>query len=110
VLRASATPSELDASLELLRDAGLYDQLFDDLDSELFALLSTLGERFGERGALTLDELALLMQDAGLIPTDWTGVVAGISFGPAGPLLSADLVAETYEAARGFVRFLGGML
>ena len=110
LLKASGSRSELDATLELLRRRGIFEQLFDDLDSELFSLLAVIGERFGERGAVTFNELFAMMQEAELIPRDWGTVVAGITVGPDGVLIGPDLATEAYEAARGFIRFLGGIV
>jgi hypothetical protein len=97
--------SELDLVIRKLKGARLWDQLFDDLDSEVWSLLVTLGERFGPRGPLTLTQLAHLLLEAKLI-----SVAPAVRLTATGPEFSIDLVADAYEAARGFVRFLGGAL
>jgi hypothetical protein len=95
--------SELNLVIQKLKDARLWDQLFDDLDSELWSLLVTLGERFGDNSPLSLTQLTHLLLEAKLI-----SLAPGIRLTDKGLEFSFELVDEAYEAARGFVRFLGG--
>src|SRR5262249_46313563 len=76
--------------------------LFDDLDTELWSLLAVLGRRFGNRSPFTFDALIKLLLEAKLIPP-----LPGVVRTDQGIEISFDVVAEAYEAARGFIRFLG---
>lgn len=110
ILKSVGSRSELFAALGLVRQAGLYDQLFADLDGQIWSLLITVGERFGDPEPMTFEFLVELSQQAGLVPRTLEEVAARIVLGPLGPVLSSNMLAELEEAARGFVRFLGGAI
>lgn len=96
---------ELASVIGQLKGARLWEQLFDDLDSELWSLLIALGQRFGDRSPLTFEALGRLLLEARLIAP-----APGIRITDQGPELSLELVAEAYEAARSFIRFIGSFL
>jgi hypothetical protein len=104
ILKSVESQTELRAIFQRLRDADLWDQLFDDLDNELWSLLIVLGERFGDPAPFDLKQVTALLLDAHL------EVAPGIQLGPHGPEISVFDLTEVYEAARGFVRFLAGTL
>jgi hypothetical protein len=110
IVKSMSSRSELDAALGMLRLAGVYNQMFDDLDSQVWSLLVESGRRFGEPGTITLDELVKIMQDAGLLPRSLEDALNNIVLSPAGPVIPPAVLAEVEEAARGFVRFVGGAL
>jgi hypothetical protein len=110
IVKSMSSRSELNAALAMLTAAGLYGQLFDDLDSQVWSLLVDVGKRFGEPGTPTLDDLISIMQDSGLLPRDLTHAFAQIALGPAGSVVSANGLAEIEEAAQGFLRFVAGAL
>jgi hypothetical protein len=105
IFKSVADRSELDTVVKQLRDAGIWDQLFDDLDSELWSLLIALGARFGDKSPLSFDSLMKWLLEAKLIQP-----VPGVRITDKGIEISLDAVAETYEAARSFVRFVGSSL
>jgi hypothetical protein len=97
--------SELDAVVDLLRTGGVYLQLFDDLDSELYTLLTEIGEKFPrEKGPLTLDGFVQLLKAFGL-PPSMGQQLKGVVFGPLGYVVSGDVIDEAHDAVMGFVRF-----
>jgi hypothetical protein len=110
LLKASSGPSELRATIDVLRKAGIYDQLFHDLNSQLFSLLVTIGEAHGERGPITLGFLVRVMQDAGLLPASAAELARRVVLGPTADIVDIDLLAELEEAAYSFVNFLSGSL
>jgi hypothetical protein len=98
--------SELDAVLDLLRAGDVYNQLFDDLDSELYSLLTEVGEKFSrEKGPLTLDGYLKLLQAFGLLPRTMEQAVARVVFGPGGYVVPSEMIDEAHNAVMGFVRF-----
>jgi hypothetical protein len=96
ILEACDGRSELLALVEVLRRGGIFDQLFADLDSEMWQLLRTVGERFGDPGGLTRTELIDI------------GLELGLDLGRSAVGLNA--FDELYEAARGLVRLVVGTL
>lgn len=104
IIKSVGNQSELRAIFQQLRDADLWDQLFADLDSQLWSMLIVLGQRFGDPTPFGLDNLIQLMGEARLM------VAPGIRLGPNGPEISVVDLAEIEEAALGFVRFAGGTL
>ncbi len=110
IIKSIESRSALAAALGRLRQAGIYHKLFADLDSQIWSLLVVVGERFGDPGPITFDFLVELLQQAGLVPRNLQEIAAKIALGPLGPVISPDLLADLEEAARGFVRFLGGSL
>lgn len=98
--------TEVDAVVAMLKKAGRYDQLFDDLDSELYDLLTIVGEKFPrDHGPLTFAGLLELFQSMGLIPMSPLEALTGISEGPDGTLVPPDMLDEAYQAVMGFVHF-----
>src|SRR5262245_47502702 len=93
---------ELENVIKQLHDAKIWDQLFDDLDSELWSLLITLGKRFGDKSPLSFDSLLKWLLEAKLIQP-----VPGVRITDKGIEISLDAIAEAYEAARSFIRFIG---
>ncbi|SEP26531.1 HNH/Endo VII superfamily toxin with a SHH signature [Halogranum amylolyticum] len=57
ILTAAESRSELEAIVQLLRDGGIFDSMFDDLDSELWNLLISVGSRFADPGGISGTEL-----------------------------------------------------
>lgn len=97
--------TEFNAVIALLKQAGRYDQLFNDLDSELYDLLVTVGRNFArDRGPFTARQLFDLVDRMGLI-TD--GMRLASPLGPAGTLTGDPrrLIDEAHEAAAGLLRF-----
>jgi hypothetical protein len=103
VFKSVQDRAELNLVIQKLKDARLWEQLFDDLDSELWSLLVALGERFGDKAPFSLTQLVHLLLEAKLL-----SVASGLRQTDKGLELSLGLVDEAYEAARGFVRSLGG--
>jgi hypothetical protein len=103
IFKSVSDRSELTTVIEALRKADLWEQLFDDLDSELWSLLVTLGRRFGDPGPFGFGQLIKLLLEAKLISP-----IPGIRLTDKGAEISLDVIAETYEAARSFIRFIGG--
>lgn len=93
---------ELEIVIKQLKDAKIWDQLFDDLDSEVWSLLIVLGKRFGDKSPLSFDSLTKWLLEAKLIQP-----APGIRITDKGVEISLDVVAEAYEAARSFTRFIG---
>ena len=102
IFKSVTARSELETVIKQLRDAGIWDQLFDDLDSELWSLLIALGRRFGDKSPLGFDSLLKWLLEAKLIQP-----VPGVRITDKGVEISLDAVAEAYEAARSFIRFIG---
>lgn len=112
ILKSIDNRSELLAALNRLQQDGLYEQLFNDIDKfdTLWSLFVTVGQRFGNSDAITFEFLIDLLQQAGLIPRNLDDVARSITLSPTGVIITPDLLAEIEEAARGFIRFLGGSL
>jgi len=89
IIRSIESRSEIFAVMEMLRKAGIFTKLFDDLDSQIWSLLQVVGERFGEPMPLTLELLVQLLESVGLLRPD--------------KILSLD---ELKEAAHSFIRFV----
>ena len=102
IFKSVRKEEELKTVIKKLRDARIWDQLFDDLDSELWSLLIVLGERFGDKSPLSFDALMKWLLEAKLIQP-----VPGVRMTDKGVEISMDAVAEAYEAARSFIRFIG---
>jgi hypothetical protein len=103
---------EADAMVDLLRQAGRYDQLFDDLDDELYTLLTTVGERFPrERGPLTLDGLVELLQSMGLLPKTLQEALLGwATAGPATTEVPDALWDQAHDAVMGVIHLSADLL
>lgn len=102
IFKSVTDRSELETVIKQLHDAGIWDQLFDDLDSELWSLLITLGRHFGDKAPISFDSLIKWLLEAKLIQP-----VPGVRITDKGIEISLDAVAEAYEAARSFIRFIG---
>lgn len=105
IIKSVTTRAQLEAIFQRLREGGIWNQLFDDLDGELWSLLITLGEQFGSPGGLTLEDLRRLLLESRLLEP-----VAGIAIGPDGPEISVHAMDELAQAARAFVNTIGGFL
>lgn len=101
IFKSVGDRKELETVIRQLRDAGIWDQLFDDLDSELWSLLIALGKRFGGKAPLSFDSLTKWLLEANLIKP-----VPGVRITDKGVEISLEAVAEAYELARSFVRFI----
>jgi hypothetical protein len=108
ILKSVPSLTELRAIQETLRQAGIYDQLFSDMDSQLWSLLTTVAEHLGSPEPVTFQLLVELMQEAGLLPRDVADLAQRVMLGPSGIIVTPMGLAEMEEAARSFVRFLGG--
>jgi hypothetical protein len=106
IMRSVESFSELQSIIARLREAGLWDALINDLDLELWSLLTTVGERFGG-DALTLANLYQFMADAGFFNIGTP--IPGLVIGPNGPEFDVDVIANIQEAALSFVRFVESM-
>jgi hypothetical protein len=106
--------SEVDAVIAMLKLAGRYDQLFDDLDDELYDLLIVVGERFPrDHGPLTFDGLVELLQGLGLLPGSIQDALTDLAVpGPVADLVRAvregrsvpgALYDEAHDAVMGLV-------
>ncbi|HLW71305.1 MAG TPA: hypothetical protein VKS22_11860 [Candidatus Binataceae bacterium] len=102
IFKSVADRSELETIIKHLHHAGIWDQLFDDLDSELWSLLIALGSRFGDKSPLSFDSLKKWLLEAKLIQP-----VPGVRITDKGIEISVDALAEAYEAARSFIGFIG---
>jgi tetratricopeptide (TPR) repeat protein len=102
IFKSVTDRKELETVIKQLKDARIWDQLFDDLDSELWSLLIALGKRFGDKSSLSFDTLMKWLLEAKLIPA-----VSDIRITDKGIEISLEAVAEAYEAARSFIRFIG---
>ncbi len=102
---------EVDAVVALLKQAGRYDQLFDDLDSEVYDLLTTVGERFPrDHGPLTADGFVQLLQSMGLMPKTLREALLGTVLAGSGDTSVPEAVLdEAYDAVMGFIRFGEGL-
>ena len=107
IFASLANGKEVDAVVAMLKQAGRYDQLFDDLDNELYELLTTVGERFPrDHGPLTVEGLIQLLQSMGLAPKSLREALLGKEFADlGGPAVSEAILDEAYDAVMGFVRF-----
>ena len=105
IFKSVQDQAELNLVIQKLKSARLWDQLFDDLDSELWSLLVTLGERFGDKAPFSLTQLVHLLLEAKLI-----SLAPGVRLTPTGLEFSFELVDEAYEAAPSFVRFVGSAI
>jgi hypothetical protein len=110
IIKSISSRSELFAALSRLQQAGLYEQLFADLDSQIWSLLVVVGQGFGSAEPITLAFLVEILQETGLVPRTLQEVSARIAVSSTGFTISPNGLAEIEEAARGFVRFLGGSL
>jgi hypothetical protein len=112
IIKSLRTPIQLEAVLDRLAAAGRYEQLFNDLNDELWSLLVVIGERFGDPGPITVDFLFQLLRDADLVPTSLEDaakrIAAAGAIGP-GALISIDVIAEVEELVRGLGRFFVGL-
>jgi hypothetical protein len=111
IFKSLSSDSEVDAVIALLKQAGRYDQLFDDLGGELYDLLTTVGERFPkEHGPLTFDGLIRLLQSMDLIPRTMNEALLGsILAGPEGITVPEAMLDEAYDAVLGFRDFGVGL-
>jgi hypothetical protein len=107
IFKSLRSDSEVDAVVAELKRAGRYDQLFDDLDDELYDLLVTVGERFPkDRSPLTLAGLVALLNSLGAFPHTPADVLGQAVLGPADVLVAPTrLLDEAHDAAMGLVRF-----
>ncbi len=105
LMRSVESRTELDALIQRLRDANHWEALIDDLDHELWSLLSTVGEKFGTI-QLTLGEIYQIMADNKLLQIGTP--LPGLSIGPNGLEFSLDVMGEIEEAANSFLRFVEG--
>lgn len=105
IFKSLKSDSEVDAVVDMLKRAGRYNQLFNDLDSQLYELLTVVGERFPrERGPLTFWALMRLFQSMGLLPRTPLEALTGLRQGPDGTIVPPELLDKAQEAAMGFVR------
>ena len=102
---------EVDAVVAMLKQAGRYDQLFDDLDSEVYDLLTTVGESFPrDRGPLTVADFVQLLQSIGLMPKTLREALLGtVLGGPDDTSVPEAILDEAYDAVMGFIRFGEGL-
>jgi hypothetical protein len=105
ILKSVPDRAELNAIFEQLRTAGLWEQLFNDMDDELWSMLVVLGQRFGDPSPLTFMGFVAILQATGIDP-----VTTGVSVVSGAPMFSPHLLAETEEMVRGFIRFVAGFL
>jgi hypothetical protein len=114
IFKSLGSDSEVDAVIAMLKQAGRYDQLFDDLDNELYDLLVTVGERFPkDHGPLTFDGFFQLLRSLGLIPTSVEDVLSagvGLAGGPLQAALHGRSVTdamydEAHDAVMGLAYF-----
>lgn len=110
IIKSATSRGELFAILQQIEQAGIYEQLFADLDTEIWHLLVVVGQRFGNPEPLTLEFLVELLQQAGLVPRSLAEVARHITLTATGAVVNPALLTELEEAARSFVRFLGGSL
>ncbi|MBV8092934.1 MAG: hypothetical protein JO110_06825, partial [Acetobacteraceae bacterium] len=90
---------ELNQIKKKLIEANIWNQLFDDLDSELWSLLIAIGRKFGDSASFSLASLGQLLLEANLIQP-----LPGVRLNEKGePELSSEIFAEAYDAARSFV-------
>lgn len=106
IIKSIESRTEFDAVIERLRDAGIWDQLVNDLDHELWGLLTTVGQRFSTE-EFGVQELYEVMDQAGLL--NMSTPIPGLSIGPDGPEFEIDVLAQIEEAALSFVRFVEGI-
>ncbi|MGH8109154.1 MAG: eCIS core domain-containing protein [Arenimonas sp.] len=106
IMKSVTSYTELMSIIERLKTAGRWEALIDDLDHELWTLLSVVGERFG-KDELTVKDIYRAMADAGLLTIGTP--IPGLSIGPNGPEFGIDVFAQIEEAANSFVRFLEGI-
>ena len=120
IFQSLRSDSEVNAVIALLKEAGRYDQLFDDLDDELYDLLVTVGERFPkDHGPLTLDGLVRLLQSLGLVPGSLKDtLISGVFAGPVANVLKTisdggsvtdAMYDEAHDAVMGFWHFSGDL-
>lgn len=95
--------SEVRAALDLVRESGRFGDLFSDLDSELWHLLTRVGAL--DPRPLTMGRLLDLLVEAQLIPG--ASAIAGIADGPGGFTVGQAVLDEAETAARTFVSFVG---
>lgn len=106
IFKSLKDTTELNAVVALLKKAGRYDQLFNDLDSQLYDLLVAVGHGFArDRGPFTLRQLLDLVESMGLI-TEAMRLASPL--GPAGTLIGSPqrLIDEAHEAASSLLRFV----
>jgi hypothetical protein len=98
---------EVDAVVALLKQAGRYDQLFDDLDSELYDLLITVGERFPrDHGPLTVAGFIQLLQSMGVVPKKLREALLGtVLGGPDDVSVPEAVLDQAYDAVAEFIHF-----
>src|SRR6266436_4397375 len=87
IFKSVTDRKELETVIKQLRDAAIWDQLFDDLDSELWSLLIALGQRFGDKSPLSFDSLVKWLLEAKLIQP-----VPGIRITDKGVEISLEVV------------------
>ena len=111
IFRSLRSDSEVDAVLALLKQAGRYDQLFDDLDNELYELLVTVGERFSkDHGPLTFDGLIRLLQSMDLMAKSPKEALLGsVLAGPGDSTVPDAMFDEAHDAVMGFVQTGAGI-
>jgi hypothetical protein len=106
IFKSLKDTTELNAVVALLKQAGRYDQLFNDLDSQLYDLLVAVGHLFArDRGPFSLRQLFDLVESLGLITE---GMRMASPLGPAGTLIGSPqaLIDEAHEAASSLLRFV----
>lgn len=105
IFKSVEDQNELKLLIQKLKDAKLWDQLFDDLDSELWSLLVVVGKKFGGIAPLTFERLLALLLEAKLIQ-----IFPSLRVTDHGVEPTIEFVDDAYEAARSFIRFIGGAL
>jgi len=106
IMKSIESYVELQAMIERLKEAKLWSKLINDLDNELWSLLMTVGERFGQQ-TLTVRDIYKILDENKLLRIGTP--IPGLSIGPNGPEFSIDALAELQEAANGFLRFVEGI-
>lgn len=107
IFKSLRSDSEVDVVVDELKRAGRYDQLFNDLDNELYELLVTVGEKFPkDRSSLTFEGLVKLLASMGIVTTAPLQYVSQVYMGPGGTLAApAEMLDEAHDAVMGLVRF-----
>jgi hypothetical protein len=106
IMRSLDNALELKAVQAMLTAKGLFAQLFNDLDDQLWSLLTTVGRKFGDPGPITFDTFITLLEEAFQVPDNLHKDIQRALTAGAPVQLGWAVLAEVHEATLALSRFL----
>jgi hypothetical protein len=110
IMRSLDNVSELKAMQATLAAKGLFAQLFNDLDGQLWNLLTSIGHKFGDPGPVTFASFISLLEEAFQVPASLHADIQRALLADAPVQLGWAVLAEVHEAALALARLLAETL